>query len=69
MQRNMTKKEGGWTGSALLPLFLLSERQDESFLVVGISPLSASMAGCGSSDGAAEMGEEHRVSYDDFVLV
>ena len=40
-KRNMSRKEGGWVGSGLLPLVLLSERQDgPSFLVVGISPLN-----------------------------
>ena len=40
-KRNLSRKEGGWVGSALLPLVLLSERQDgQSFLVVGISPLN-----------------------------
>jgi hypothetical protein len=40
----MAKKDGGWTGSALLPFVLLSEKADSNFLVVGISPL-ASLAG------------------------
>jgi hypothetical protein len=44
VQRNMAKKDGGWTGSALLPFVLLSEKADSNFLVVGISPL-ASLAG------------------------
>ncbi len=44
-QRNLSRKEGGWTGSALLPLVLLSERQDDTFLVVGISPLGAQSGG------------------------
>jgi cell division control protein 45 len=42
VKRNMTKKQGGWTGRrGLLPLILISEKRD-SYLVVGISPLSTS---------------------------
>ena len=37
----MTKKDGGWIGSSLLPLILVSELHDDTFLVMGISPLLA----------------------------
>lgn len=40
VKRNQSRKEGGWTGSSLLPLVLLSERADSSFLVMGISPFA-----------------------------
>lgn len=40
VKRNLPKKDRGWTGSNLLPLILLSERQDSSYLVMGISPFA-----------------------------
>jgi hypothetical protein len=40
IKRNLPKKDGGWTGSRLLPLILLSEKLDGSFIVAGISPLN-----------------------------
>eukprot|EP01034_Spumella_vulgaris_P021655 gene21655-27696_t len=45
VKRNLPRSEGGWTGSTLLPLILLSERQDDSYLVVGISPLASQCGG------------------------
>ena len=40
IKRNIPKSQGGWTGSNLLPLILLSERQaGDTYIVVGISPL------------------------------
>lgn len=38
VKRNLLRKDGGWTGSQLLPLILLSERHDGTYLVMGISP-------------------------------
>lgn len=57
LQRNIPKKNGGWTGSALLPLILLSEKQDSTFLVVGVSPL------CSLSGGEA-LTEEQEVTFN-----
>lgn len=37
----MPKKDGGWIGSVLLPLILVSELHDDNFLVMGVSPLSS----------------------------
>lgn len=37
---SIPKKDGGWTGSVLLPLILVSELHDDNFLVMGVSPLS-----------------------------
>ena len=54
-QRNLPRGEGGWTGNALFPLILLSERQDDSYLVVGISPLTA-------QSGGQEVLQDQRVS-------
>lgn len=57
IKRNLAKKDGGWTGSALLPLILLAEKSGgESFLVVGISPLQSAAA----SGGVAITEEQHR---------
>jgi hypothetical protein len=33
-----SRREGGWIGSKLLPLFLLSEK-DDMVLITGISPV------------------------------
>jgi hypothetical protein len=46
-QRNLAKRDGGWTGSSLLPLIILAEKSGgNSYLVVGVSPLqSAASAG------------------------
>jgi cell division control protein 45 len=52
VKRNQSKKEGGWTGSSLLPLILLSERQDGSYLVMGISPFA-------TTTGERHVSEEH----------
>lgn len=52
VKRNQSKKEGGWTGSSLLPLILLSERQDGSYLVMGISPFA-------TTSGERNISEEH----------
>jgi hypothetical protein len=41
VKRNLPRKEGGWTGSNLLPLILLSERYDGRYLIMGISPLTS----------------------------
>lgn len=38
LQRALPKKTGGWKGSGVLPLILLSEL-DDGVLVMGISPL------------------------------
>ena len=53
-QRNLPKKNGGWTGSALLPFILFSEKQDGTFLVVGISPFA-------NLSGGDEITEEQSV--------
>uniref|UniRef100_A0A7S3LYN8 Uncharacterized protein n=1 Tax=Spumella elongata TaxID=89044 RepID=A0A7S3LYN8_9STRA len=45
IKRNTPKKLDGWTGSALLPFVLLSEKSDGTFLVVGISPFSSVCGG------------------------
>jgi hypothetical protein len=50
----MSKKNGGWTGSALLPFVLLSEKLDSNFLVVGISPFN-------NPSGGEELTEEQQV--------
>jgi hypothetical protein len=50
----MSKKNGGWTGSALLPFVLLSEKLDSNFLVVGISPFN-------NLSGGEELTEEQQV--------
>lgn len=52
VRRNQSKKEGGWTGSSLLPLILLSERQDGSYLVMGVSPFA-------TTSGERNISEEH----------
>lgn len=52
VKRNQSKKEGGWTGSSLLPLILLSERADGSYLVMGISPFA-------TTSGQRNINEEH----------
>jgi hypothetical protein len=66
LQRNMSKKNGGWTGSALLPFVLLSEKLDSNFLVVGISPFN-------NLSGGEELTEEQQVMNGlgacSFVLV
>ena len=38
IKMNITKRDGGWTGSKLLPLFLLCEKKDTT-IIIGISPL------------------------------
>ncbi len=49
VKTSLSRKEGGWLGyggaSSLLPLILLSERRDGSFLVMGISPLDIAQTG------------------------
>lgn len=45
VQRNLPRKAGGWTGSQLLPLVLLSQKQDSNYLVVGVSPLEGLSGG------------------------
>eukprot|EP01038_Epipyxis_sp_PR26KG_P005061 gene5061-7065_t len=54
IKRNIHRRNGGWSGSALLPLIILAERKN-SYLVVGISPLSNSTVG--SLEGITE---EHK---------
>ena len=38
LQRTLLRSKGGWTGSQILPLILLSERHDNTYLVMAISP-------------------------------
>ena len=57
VKRNLPKKQGGWSGrKGLLPLILIAEKR-ESYLVVGISPLS-------TAQGMADLTEQdqHAIS-------
>ena len=57
VKRNLPKKQGGWSGrKGLLPLILIAEKR-ESYLVVGISPLS-------TAQGMADLSEQdqHAIS-------
>lgn len=54
VKRKLPKYEHGWSGSSLLPLILLSERQDGSYLVLGISPLDTATGVDGVSEEMQE---------------
>ena len=43
VKRNTPRRLGGWIDSSLLPLILVSEKQDGQCLVVGVSPLSSAI--------------------------
>ena len=53
-QRNTPKRLGGWVGrKKLMPLILIAEKKD-SFLVVGVSPLS-------TAQGAGDLSQQDLV--------
>jgi hypothetical protein len=39
---HLHKREHGWTGNKILPLFLLSEKEDY-VIIVGVSPLTVTL--------------------------
>ena len=60
VKRNTPKRLGGWVDSSLLPLILVSEKQDGQSLVVGVSPLNSAVMSGPTTNNNNEEEEEWR---------
>lgn len=56
IKMSITKRDGGWTGSKLLPLFLLCEKKDTT-IIIGVSPLNFLQSSSSSLNIAAKQME------------